>query len=716
MVSKQQHTRRATARRFAAWQILVAASSLLLSCASGAFEFALPSAGLSGALNMQLSLGATLRNQDHSSKLVGKLNLPGQENFCEDKPLLPPGAAPGINCTTVEGNAAYLALPGYAGVNNDNGNLNYERGEIVNAAVRFAPRLQLTHEYFGIDIGAVAFYDPVNDDRDDYHPSNIEDNNGFQPRYTPRSREVRGAVGHDVTLLDAYLSTHLPLPGERELQLKIGNQLLALGTSTLLTLNSLNTVNPPDTNRLFVPGSDVRDVFRRVPLLSFGTSLTESVAVQGFYQFVWEPAEIPAVGTYYSTNDAVGIGGYYNVVLFGKSREDPDNVAGVEERTPGNASLLSNAGRTLFRGQDREPSNGGQYGVSFNYLADWLDNTSFDFTYLRLHSRLPVASFIAAQKGCSSDAQNSAEALVACEGFSLSPAGTEVLPIDTVSYFYDYPEGIQSFGFSFAASLGEVAWTGELVYRPSQPLQVDVLDLGFAALQPVFPASTLDFGVTAIPGRRVATPDYVETRYRGNTQVQPGQFIRGYENFRTLTYNTSFVVLRGASDNPFGADQVTSLLEIGAYQILGLPSHDELQLGAPGIVFHRSAGIDGTGDVSEEQATVAADKRINPSSQRSGFGEDFSWGYRWLLQLAYEDVLPGMRLAPQFTFFHDVNGTAPLPSGEFIQGRRQASTGLNLGYGNSLNFNLRYTWFTGGGSANLLGDRDNLQFNVSYDF
>jgi hypothetical protein len=41
---------------------------------------------------------------------------------------------------------------------------------------------------------------------------------------------------------------------------------------------------------------------------------------------------------------------------------------------------------------------------------------------------------------------------------------------------------------------------------------------------------------------------------------------------------------------------------------------------------------------------------------------------------------------------------------------------LSLGYGNSFTANIRYTWFFGGGTANLLGDRDNIQLNVSYDF
>ena len=706
----------ATRRRAASsWCVVFLASALGTAApVARALSLDWPALGLEGTLSAQVSAGATVRMESRDPNLVGKTNLPGQEQFCEDS--LIPGAAAGVNCTTVEGNAAFLAAPGYPGVNNDNGNLNYDRGELVNAAIRFAPRLQLTHEYFGIDIGALAFYDPVNYDFDEYHPNNSQDNNGFQPRRTARPESVRRAVGADVLLLDAYLTTQLPLPGERELSVKVGNQQLSLGTSTLLILNSLNAVNPADTNRLFVPGADVRDVFQRVPLAVLGTNLNDEVSVLGFYQFRWKSVEIPAVGTYYSTNDAAGIGGFYNMALFGKAREDPDSLAGDAERTPGTGDLLSNASRTLYRGATREARDSGQFGFSLSYLAGWLDNTSFDLTYLRLHSRLPVVSFNAAQEGCSHDSTTAAEALLACGGFTLLPTGQEPLPIDTASFFTEYPEDIDAFGFSFASNLGAVAWTGELVYRPNQPLQVEPIDVGFAALNPIFPAQTLNFGVTALPGRRVAVPDYIETLYRGNPEVQGGQYVRGYERFRTLSYNTSFLMLRGASENPFGADQMTTLLEIGAYQVLDMPDVETLQIATPGIVYHYSAGIDDTGPINPDQASTAAERRINPTFQRGGHATDFSWGYRLLGSLSYEDVLPGIRLIPHMTFFHDVDGRAPLPSGEFVQNRRQLMTGIGVGYGNSFTANLRYTWFFGGGIANLLSDRDNIQFNLSYDF
>ena len=694
---------------------LIVASLLLLPAAAWAVDFSLPSLDITGRIAGQVSAGMTVRTEERSSDLVGKTNLPGQEQFCEDSPI-PPGSAPGINCTTVAGNAAYLALPGFAGINNDNGNLNYDKGDVVNTLFRFAPRFQLTHPRFGVDVSALAFYDPINYDFTEYHPNNFEDNNGFQPRNTKRAKSARKDLSLGVNLLDAFISTDLPMPGERELSLKVGNQLLSLGTTTTLVLNGLNTVNPPDVNIRFLPGSDLRDVFQRVPLAVASSSLTDSLALTGFYQLQWKSVTLPPIGSYYSVNDFIGAGRGYVGLLNGKPREDPDSLAGAAERTPGNAEILSNASRTLAVGATRKARDDGQFGFNLSYLAEWLNNTSFDLTYLNIHSRLPTVGFIASVEGCTNQSTNQVDATLACRGFSAVPGGVEPLPVDTVRVLLDYPEDIQNFGFSFSTNLGTVAWTGEVVYRPSQPLQVDPTDVGFAALQPTFPANSINFGVITLPGDRVAIPDYVETVYRGNSNVQPGSFIRGYERFETLSYNSSLLFLFGASDNPFGADQVTLLTEVGAYQVLNLPSLDRLQLATPGTEFHHSAGIDGTGTPTPQQTQVAPDIRLNPSFQAGGFATAFSWGYRVLSQFSYENVLPGLRLAPQITFFHDVGGRSPLPSGEFFDDRKQATAGLNFLYENAFNANIRYSWFFDGGIRNQLHDRDNIQLNVSYDF
>lgn len=700
--------------------VLALLAAALRAGAAGALDFTLGDTGITGSIRTQVSVGGTLRMQDRDPALIGKLNLPGQEQFCEDKPAT---GAPGINCLNEAGNAAYLALPGYPSANTDNGDLNYDKGDVVSAAAKIAPRLQLSWENFGLDLTGLYFYDAINAGFTETHPNNETDNNGFQPRNTAREGGVEEKVGTDLRLLDAYLSGSIPLSDEHPLSFKLGEQILSLGTSTTMVFNSLNAVNPPDANIRFMAVGDVREVFQRLPMAVVGMPVTESLSVESFYAFGWKPVVVPPSGSYFAANDIFGAERPYVMLQFGKYREDPDNRVGVEERTQSNVNQVSDAGRTLYFEAPHEPEDGGEYGLTVSYFAEALNNTSFTLSLLNLHSRFPIISFVASQYGCAHDSTTAADATIDCEGFKTAANhdGLEVIPLDTVRLYLDYPEDIHALGSSFSTNLGEVAWTGEIVYRDNQPLQVDPTDVGFAALQPIFPEQSILIAVTptanvTIPARNVAVPDYLSD-YRGQV-VQPGQLVPGYERFQTLAYNTSLLLLRGASENPFGADQATMLLEVGAFQVLDMPAFDELQIAAPGVFFHHSAGVDSTGTPTPEQTTFPAtpSDRLNPSYQAGGFATSFSWGYRVLSQLSYEEVFPGVKLQPQMTFFHDVDGKSPLPSGEFVERRKQAMLGLAAGFHGAWNGALRYNWFFGAGQSNGLGDRDNLQLTVSYDF
>ncbi len=704
-------------------RVVIAALAALWALPAAAFDFSFGE--VTGSVRTQLGAGAALRAEKANPALIGKLNLPGQAQFCEDKPAT---GAPGINCLTVAGNAAYLALPGYPSANTDNGDLNYDRGDLVNAAMKVAPRLQLNWGNYGLDVTGLYFYDAINTGFTERHPNNVTDNNGFQPRETARGGGGQQKVGTDIRLLDAYVSGTYPLSDEHPVSFKLGNQIVSLGTSTLLVFNSLNTINPPDANIRFMPGSDLREVFQRIPMAVVGAPVTEHLSVETFYAFGWKGLVAPPAGSFYSTNDILGADDPYVMLQFGKYREDPDNLMGVQERTQGNVNQLSDAGRTLTVTSPHEPHDGGEYGLTLSYFAEGLNNTSFTLSYLNLHSRFPMLSFQAAQYGCAHNSTTSAEATTDCQGFKTAANhnGLEVIPLDTVHLFLDYPEDIHTIGTSFSTSLGEVAWTGEVDYRPNQPLQVDITDVGFAALRPIFPDQSILIAPNpasaniTLPSKRVAVPDYLMTTWR-QQEVLPGQDVHGYERFQTVNYDTSFLFLKGASENPFGADQLTFLTEIGGFQILDLPALDQLQIGAPGVYFHHSAGVDSTGTPNADQApsptnVATPQDRLNPSYQAGGFATAFSWGYRLLGQLSYEEALPGVKLQPQFGFFHDVKGKSPLPAGEFVEGRKQAFMGLSATYQTSLNATLRYTWFYGAGPSNGLLDRDNLLLQMTYDF
>ena len=685
----------------------LALAVLLCAWPAVAANFSFDDNAVTGSADLLVTAGARVRTQARSLELIGKSNLRGQQSFCDQK-------HGGIDCTTVAGNAAYLAQPGALSVNGDNGDLDYNKDGLVNGTFKLSPKLQLTYGQFGLDLSALYFYDAVNSGFQEYHPDNFS-NNGFQQEYTRRPSSAEGDVGSDFELLNAYVSGSLPLLDDRRLRFKLGNLVLNQGQSSFLVLNSLNDINPPDVNIANLPGADLKEIFKPVPLAVLESALTPDFTVQGFYQFHWVAAPLPPSGSYFSGVDPLGAGGSYAQIGFGKIREDPMDLVGVDNRLPGEASLISKAGRTDYRSGNRDPGEQGEYGLSANYFAQDLNNTTFGLYYRNLHSRLPVFSYLAAHQSCAYNAANAVQALLDCRGFASVPGGLEPVPVDTARYFLEYPQNIHSIGANFSTSLGAVAWAGEVVYRANQALQVDPLDVAFAGLQPAFPHQTISLAVVDIPGNRVAAPDYLYTEYLGQT-VQPGQVIHGYIRRQTVNYQTSLLFSGGESDNPFGANSITALVELGAFQILDLPGLDRLQLAGPGTTTHHSAGIDGTGIVDAQQAVTSPADRQNPTSQVKGYATAFSYGARSLFVLEYDDVFAGVNLLPALAYFQDVGGTSPVPTGDYVSGRKQAVAQLQFNYFDRFFGGVLNTWYFGGGQFNQMKDRGNVSAFVGFQF
>ncbi|MDD3764976.1 MAG: DUF1302 family protein [Nevskiales bacterium] len=355
---------------------------------------------------------------------------------------------------------------------------------------------------------------------------------------------------------------------------------------------------------------------------------------------------------------------------------------------------------------------------------------------------------------------------------------SSVVQLDSPMLVFEYPENIKLYGVSFNTTVGDYSVQGEVAYRPSLPLQVSIADLSFAALGPTlsrchdpdlgcfgttagsgftedgsrtfygssdfvdangnnpFP-DTINLLVGHVPGSARSFPNFI-VPYRGgvvgeNPSTDLSQpldrnnrgYIRGYETFDVLQYNFGFTRVLGATDNPIGADQVQIVGEIGATHVPGLPSLDVLQIEAPGVYTSATAGADGTGaDGSRQACSTVTTCSIGPDGLRfnptqadlDAFVDKFSWGYRLITIIKYESVLPGISVQPFIVWSHDVNGTAPGPAENFVEGRKQVLANVETRYKSALSVTLGYGWYFGGGKYNLYSDRDFAQAFIKYQF
>ncbi|NVK22512.1 MAG: DUF1302 domain-containing protein, partial [Kangiellaceae bacterium] len=221
------------------------------------------------------------------------------------------------------------------------------------------------------------------------------------------------------------------------------------GESTFIQ-HSLNEANAVDLRTLRNPGAELKEAFIPAKMLWASLDLSESIALEAFYQFEWEPVRTDEPGTYFATRDFLGRTGYQVHLGF----------AQIPEGTPGTVAR---------RVADRPADDNGQYGLKMAYFTE--GGTEFGFYYMNYHNRRPIIS---------ANVHNGVE----------------------VQGFLEYPEDIRMSGISFnTATDGGLSVAGELSYRQDEPLQVDDAELLFATLAPVLDSvdpNTSQLGVTTI--------------------------------------------------------------------------------------------------------------------------------------------------------------------------------------------------------------------------
>lgn len=138
---------------------------------------------------------------------------------------------------------------------------------------------------------------------------------------------------------------------------RAGAQVLNWGESTFIA-QGLNSFNPVDVSRRRVPGSEVREALKAVPMVQASLVVNDSLSLEAFYQLRWEPTVIDPPGSYFSNNDFVGAGGEKVWLGFGA----------IGETSPFGA---------IPRGPDTLPEDGGQFGLAARYHAAALNDTEF---------------------------------------------------------------------------------------------------------------------------------------------------------------------------------------------------------------------------------------------------------------------------------------------------------------------------------------------------
>jgi len=526
--------------------------------------------------------------------------------------------------------------------------------------------------------------------------------------------DARDLTCRDIRLLDAYVYGNFSFnDGMNPVTVKVGQQVLSWGESTLIQ-HGIN-ITPIDVGVARAPGAELKEAYIPVGMATINIGLTENLSTELFYQYQWVNSYLPVPGTYFSTNDFAGEGGYLQNVQLGFAGNpdiDLDHVllnlnmlgAGVASGAipaalAGQAYLAYPTKVTLRpygSAGEIEPEDGGQYGIKFDYFASELNDTEFALYYMNYHSRVPVIS------GIASDFSQAGADIGRLVSMVANGGVTKENISDLAAFskaLIEYPEDIKLYGFSFNTTVGETSVAAEIAYRQDEPLQIDDVEILYAGMPEQLANAGLRPDLAGISqiGR--------DTRY--GEKVLPGQKANGFILADTLQAQMTFTHLFGPT---LGADNLSMLAEVGGIRIQDMPDQDVLRLNGPNTDRSGAPLLNGNG-----VAIPGLHTGLSDGAETNPFPTASAWGYRLLAKADYNNVFAGVNLSQRMVFSHDVNGITPDPLFMFVEDRKSLAYAVSFDYLSKWSGEVSYNVFWGGqGTTNNVADRDFISFNIKY--
>ncbi len=258
-----------------------------------------------------------------------------------------------------------------------------------------------------------------------------------------------------------------------------------------------------------------------------------------------------------------------------------------------------------------------------------------------------------------------------------APLGAAAVLVGNGNYFMDYPEDIRLYGLSFSTTLPTgTAWQGEISYRPNAPVQINTQDMTLK----------LATGIGASLAQGPAG--------YASALAQGGNFHSGYDRKEITQIQTTFTHF---FDQVLGASRATVVGEVGFTHVGGL-----------GDVHYGRDAIYGSPD-----SIIPDTPSARVKNGMHGFTTANSWGYRVRGILDYSDAFAGINLHPNMAFSHDVDGYGP--NGQFNEGAKAVSFGIDADYQHTYTASLSYTNFFDG-RYNTLKDRDFVSMSFGLNF
>jgi len=475
----------------------------------------------------------------------------------------------------------------------DDGNLNYQKGDLISAPLVYTTDLELRYQNsYGVYGKMRSWYDYAGENQEVAHGNTA---NGYQSNAKFDDSDYYNYnkfSGYEV--LDLYTYGNWDV-GENRLTARFGKQSINWGESLLHV--GINGFNPLNFAALGRAGVRLDDAL--VPVNRIYTNLitNNGVSLEAFYALDWEASRLPPCGSFVSGDSLLDSGCLWATA----AQPIPDEVQ-WNGQVPANSPFLPGEPFRSFlvapSYNSNKPSGSGGYGLSTRYFVEALD-TEFGLYYVNYDSTTPVIN------------------IRTCDDITIALGCT---PYDGFALPLYYQEDMQSFGISAATGVRNMAFSAELSYLKDLPVQRNIPELLEAGL------AAQNEGI------------YAERM----SAAGAGNVFDGYKLVdRTLLLLGTEVDLAGST----GLTDAKLVAELSG-QWANIPGTDQERLGRNGN-WGAAAAPNGVCD----SRTITAN-----GCKAEGFATDFAWGYRMVGTFTTPLPEWGVEFIPRIAWSQDVEG------------------------------------------------------------
>jgi len=263
-----------------------------LSTASIASAKEINTESFSGTINTTVTSGFTVRASERDCKVnfgytytsvvdawgtVTSQNGQGCSGYRTD----------GFGNTSTE----YINIAG-SNPNSDDGNLNFDQGDVVNATQKFYTEIIGDTNGVGINLSLTGSYNPVDDIN--------------APDFKKLKSNALNSQEQDLTLLNAYVTTDFEV-GDNFVDVTLGRSVVSWGEATFIPITANGLVTGAlDITKLRAPGSSIKEALMPVEQIVLSTNV-DGIGIEAYYQTQSDMVNLDVAGSFFGS-EVVGLG------------------------------------------------------------------------------------------------------------------------------------------------------------------------------------------------------------------------------------------------------------------------------------------------------------------------------------------------------------------------------------------------------------------------